>query len=139
MPDSLGGVDILVNPTKMHFTESVERIMARMRRGGKPTSLLKELGSLVREIRLNAGESIKAAAPRLEVDYTYLSKIENGLVNPSSDLLSRIAEHYGVQRDALYLAAGRLPPDIERIIQQHPQEVMVLLRNSFGPHDVSAE
>jgi transcriptional regulator with XRE-family HTH domain len=87
---------------------------------------------LLREIRLDSGESIKAAAPLLNVDYTYLSKIENDVVAPSADLLTRLAAHYGVDVDTLFLAAGRLPPDIEQVVKAHPAEVMKLLRQHFG-------
>jgi HTH-type transcriptional regulator, competence development regulator len=94
------------------------------------------LGSLIRQIRLNAGESLKSAAPKLDVDYSYLSKIENGISSPSTDLLTRFAAEFGTDPDALFLAAGRLPPDIESIVKRNPQSVMTLIRRHFKSDDI---
>lgn len=90
------------------------------------------LGSLLREIRLSSGEGIKTAAPRLDVDYSYISKIENGLANPSPDFLTRVAALYGVDPDTLFLAAGRLPPDVDEILRERTKEAIALLRSRLG-------
>lgn len=91
-----------------------------------------QLGVLLRDVRQRAGESLKSSAPDLGVTYTYLSKIENGVVSPSSELLSRIATRYELDSDLLYNAAGKLPPDVTRILRQHTREVVDLLRRHFG-------
>ncbi len=90
------------------------------------------LGLLLRKLRLQAGDGIKTAAPKLDVDYSYLSKIENGVANPSADFLSRVAACYGVDVDTLFLSASRLPPDVEGIIESQPRDVIALLRAHFG-------
>ena len=90
------------------------------------------LGLLLRQIRRAAGVGLKSAGPALGVDYSYLSKIENGLVSPSNKLLGRLADYYGADPDELFTTAGRLPPDAEKIVQEHPQEVTELLRKRFG-------
>jgi transcriptional regulator with XRE-family HTH domain len=96
----------------------------------------KTIGTLLRGIRVRAGEGIKTAAPLLNVDYSYLSKIENGVAVPSRSFLERVAEHYGVDVDTLCLAAGRLPPDVESLIEANPEEVIRLIRERF--RDASA-
>lgn len=103
--------------------------MTGKQRRGQPTTAI---GTLLRGIRVSAGEGIKTAAPFLDVDYSYLSKIENGVTVPSRSFLERVADHYGVNVDTLCLAAGRLPPDIEAIIESKPEEVIRLLRERFG-------
>ncbi len=64
--------------------------------------------------------------------YTYLSKIENGRVRPSSELISRLAHRYGIDPDTLFTAAGKLPPDIEQIVRERPREAVDLLRRHLG-------
>lgn len=86
------------------------------------------LGQLLRRARVEAGESLKSSGPQLGVSYTYLSKIENDVVAPSSDLLARLASRYSVDKDELFAAAGRLPPDIERLVRRHPKAAADLLR-----------
>ena len=74
---------------------------------------------------------IKSVAPDLGVDYSYLSKIENDVVSPSAELLTRFAQYYGAESDELYRVAGRLPPDVREILQQHFNDAVTLLRSRF--------
>lgn len=76
--------------------------------------------------------SLKSAGPELGVSYTYLSKIENGYVTPSVQVIQRLAAFYGVEADALYAAAGRVPPDVERIVLANLNEAASMLRKRFG-------
>ena len=89
---------------------------------------------MLREIRVSAGDGIKTAAPKLDVDYSYLSKLENGLSMPSANFLERFASQYAVSLDTLFLAAGRLPPDIVDLISKRPEAVIEVLRRKF-PND----
>lgn len=110
--------------------------MARAQRKAHPAP--KDLPTLLREIRKGAGESLKSAGPELGVTYGYLSKIENGFVAPSAELLARIAAYYGASQDELMLAAGRLPPDVTQILQKHPQKAIELLRKAFERDEPSS-
>lgn len=92
----------------------------------------RRLGPLLRRIREDAGISLKSAGPDLDVDYTYLSKIENGRVLPSADLLQRLAEYFGVDPDTLFGAANRLPPDVHRILVEHRAQAIEVLRSHFS-------
>lgn len=93
------------------------------------------LADLLREIRREAGVSIKDAGPDLGVSYTYLSKIENGVVTPSGELLRRMANYFKRDSDDLYRAAGRIPPDVVQILQEHGEEAFAALREQFGRGD----
>jgi transcriptional regulator with XRE-family HTH domain len=104
--------------------------MAKRKRVGD--KLQKDLPALLREVRQTAGVSLKEAGPELGVDYTYLSKLEHGVVSPSVDLLSRMVKYYDTDQDKIFLAAGRLPPDVDAIVERHRDEVIVLLRKHFA-------
>ncbi len=93
----------------------------------------RELSQLLREVRQASGQSIKTAGPELGVNYSYLSKIENGKVVPSADLLKRMAALYQADADELFAAAGRLPLDVEKILSTHRGEAVRILREAFGP------
>lgn len=90
------------------------------------------LGTLLRRLRQEAGVGIKSAGPELGVDYSYLSKIENGVVSPSAELLEKLAEYYEADSDSLFRAAGRIPPDVRQILDQHFDEAIAELRRRFG-------
>jgi HTH-type transcriptional regulator, competence development regulator len=90
------------------------------------------LGAILRNARQEVGVGLKTAAPRLGVDYTYLSKIENGVVTPSAELLSRMAKYYNADSDSLFTAADRLPPDVEEILRSNKEDVIDILRKRFG-------
>ena len=66
-------------------------------------------GSQVRARRLRAGYTQRALAPKAEIDFTYLSKVENGEADPSADLVRRLADLLGADRDDFLALAGRLP------------------------------
>jgi len=97
----------------------------------KPRETGQRLGPLIRDRRCASGLGLKRAAPHLGVTYTYLSKIENGLVTPSDELLQRMAAYYG-DSDALFAAASRLPPDVQAILRENQQEAVQVLRKRFG-------
>lgn len=75
---------------------------------------------------------IKSLAPELRVNYTYLSKLENETINPSEDLIVRVADYFGFDRDALLLSAGKIPEDILEILREHPDDAIAVLRKQFG-------
>ncbi len=58
-------------------------------------------GKKIRELRKVKNLSLRALAEAVGVSFTYISKIENNLVSPSSGLLSRIAARYGLDPAAL--------------------------------------
>lgn len=94
-----------------------------------PTAPVVTLGLLLREARLRAALSLKQAAPPVDVSYTHLSKIENGVTMPSVELLGRLLDLYQVsERDDFYTAAGTLPPDVQRVLTARPTAAYAALR-----------
>lgn len=92
----------------------------------------KQLGHLLRESRKKAGKSLKQAGEDVGVSYTYISKLENGIVRPSSEMLERLSEYYDADRDELYIAANKVPSDIDHILASHASAAFALLRKHLG-------
>jgi transcriptional regulator with XRE-family HTH domain len=90
----------------------------------KPT-----FGQVLRQLRQERDLGIKRIAPALNVNYTYLSKIENDKATPSDELIERIAGYFGCDRDTLYLAADKVPQDALDAIKRYPRESLEYLRN----------
>jgi HTH-type transcriptional regulator, competence development regulator len=91
-----------------------------------------EFGRILRELRTGAGIGIKRLAPELRVDYTYLSKLENNEINPSAELVDRVAEYFNYDRDSLLLSAGKVPQEILDILRENPDDALKFLRERFG-------
>ncbi|SRR6266851_9890893 len=89
------------------------------------------LGKTLKKLRAQQGLGIKTLAPRLGVDHTYLSKLENDLARPSADLVQRIARYFRYDAEELLLLTGRVPPDVQRILQRNPREAIEFLRKRF--------
>lgn len=89
------------------------------------------LGGTLRALRLKKGLGIKGLARDLSLSHSYISHIERGKTKPSESLVRRIAAYFGVDEENLLLASGRLPKDVERILYDHPEEAVRLLRESF--------
>ena len=66
-----------------------------------------DFGQILRQLRARTGIGIKRLAPQLDVSYTYLSKLENNEINPSAELVGRVAEYFKYDRDSLLLSAGK--------------------------------
>ena len=94
--------------------------------------IMEEFGTVLRELRNNSGLGIKRLAPELGVTYSYLSKLENNQIRPSGELVARIARYFSYDTDRLLLAADKVPPEILRILQEHPEEAVEYLRARFG-------
>lgn len=94
--------------------------------------LLMEFGQLLRQLRTKTGIGIKRLAPELRVSYTYLSKLENNEINPSAELVDRVAKYFDYNRDALLLSAGKIPQEILEILRENPDDALKFLRERFG-------
>ena len=94
-----------------------------------------DFGKVLRRLRRDKGISIKQLASDLDVNYTYISKIENSHVTPSSTIVNKISSYFNYSSDELLLISGKLPKDIEDILRNNPEEAVRLLRSKFaGKH-----
>lgn len=87
---------------------------------------------IIRKLRKNKGVGIKQAAPDLGLNYTYLSKLENNKSNPSMEVIKKIAKYYNYDEDELFLSAGKIPEDVQEIINNNASAAVQILRKEFG-------
>jgi transcriptional regulator with XRE-family HTH domain len=67
-----------------------------------------DIGEFIRDLRHNAGVSLRQLADRAGVSNPYLSQIERGLRKPSAEVLQQIASALRVSTPLMYLRAGLL-------------------------------
>ena len=70
---------------------------------------MNEIGSVLRSLR--GAMSLREVEKLTSVSRSYISRVENGLRNPSADVLLKLADCYGVDPLFLYKAAGLLPAE----------------------------
>ena len=89
----------------------------------------------LRELRKAARLSQRALAEKVGVDFTYLSKIENGRVEPTSEsVLQRIAKELAGElgmdeielADELITLAGKIPSDLAETLSRNPEVIRFL-------------
>ena len=70
----------------------------------------KEFGARLRQWRIQAGLSLRELAARVGVNFTSLSKIENGTARPpSEDVIHRLATVLSADEEYLLTLSGRIP------------------------------
>jgi len=95
----------------------------------------RKFAGVLKNLRKQSGIGIKRLAPHLGVSYSYLSKLEHGITIPSEKLVYKTAEYFSCDPDSLLLAAGKVPPDVLRILQEHPEDALAFLKQRFGGAD----
>jgi transcriptional regulator with XRE-family HTH domain len=93
---------------------------------------VKSFGDTVRHLREKKGYSIKNLAGPLDVNYTYLSKIENNKSIPSEEFIEKIAHIFNCDPEELKARAGKIPEDIKKILRENPRNAIDYLRRQFG-------
>lgn len=89
-------------------------------------------GEILRKMRYSKGVGIKKLAEELDVNYTYLSKIENDKAVPSKKIIARVSKYFDYNEDELMLSAERIPDDIKKILRENPKEALDYLREQFA-------
>ena len=88
----------------------------------------KEFGAKIRELRRQARMTQKELAEKVDIDFTYLSKIETGVMPPPSEkVILRLAEVLNTDKDELMTLAGRVPPDVAQLLSN--PEALQLVRS----------
>jgi adenine-specific DNA methylase/DNA-binding XRE family transcriptional regulator len=86
------------------------------------------LGEYLRKIRKRKGISLKSLAKKLNVNFAYLSRVENEKVPPSDTLIKKLAKILSWDLDELTLLAGRVPSAWLDRIEEKPPEATERLR-----------
>lgn len=95
---------------------------------------INSFASKLNHLRKNKRIGIRTLASKLGVSYTYISHIEAGRVIPSEKLIKKIARFFKVNAEELLVRSGKLPRDVKKIIYEHPEEAIFLLRESFASY-----
>lgn len=77
------------------------------------------LGTKLKQLRREANLSLRELAAKVEMDFTYLSKIENDKTDnrpPSEEKIKALARAFGVKDDELLALANRFPDDMKEKI-----------------------
>lgn len=90
---------------------------------GKQGERQVRFGERLRELRKAKNLSQRALAEKIDIDFTYLSKIESERLDfaqyPSEPLIRKLAEALKADVDELLLLAKKIPPDIrDRVIER---------------------
>lgn len=93
-----------------------------------------DFGDFVRERReslreKDKGFSLRKVAERIEVQPSYLSKVERGdVAPPSEEKILRLAKELEVDGDILLAMAGKVSTDLKEAIRKRPQLFGELIR-----------
>jgi len=78
-------------------------------------------GIRLRQLRLERKINQRLLAAQVGVDFTYLSKIENGrMPPPSEDVIVKLAEALQTDADELLRLAQKVPHGIQSVINRSP-------------------
>jgi HTH-type transcriptional regulator, competence development regulator len=78
---------------------------------------LRAFGERLRDLRRAKGLTLRQLADATEVDFTYLSKLENGRVSysPSADMVRKLAQALDADPLELLELANKLPPELDSV------------------------
>lgn len=99
-------------------------------------------GAILRSAREAKGLTLRSAGDRLGIDFTYLSKIENGHDRPGADLVRRMGALYGQSFEDLLIEAyiERIPTAILQRIKagasQQAREAVAALSHRLVQVDI---
>jgi transcriptional regulator with XRE-family HTH domain len=76
-----------------------------------------QFGKRVKELRLQKGLTLRELADKVGLNFTYLSKIENGKVGytPSAEKIRAIAEVLKADHIELLKLANKVPPELGQL------------------------
>lgn len=97
-----------------------------------------EIGTKLREIRKNRGMGIKPLGKKTGVNYAYLSRIESGHVQPSEEVIRKLAKALGHDEAELMLLTDRVPPVWRPIIRRASREATLLIGESIENYDAGS-
>jgi transcriptional regulator with XRE-family HTH domain len=89
-----------------------------------------DFGQLIRQARKDKSYSQRELAKMLELDFTYLSKLENNRADyaPKEEVIRSLARHLDLDAEELIFLAGRIPQQEEDLLKQHYKDMPALFR-----------
>lgn len=85
-------------------------------------------GSIIRELRIKQGLTLKKLSEIADVNYVFLSKLERGYEKPSEELVRRLAQKLDFKGDMNTLVArfGIIPLQVKKMILDAPDSIVDL-------------
>lgn len=85
-------------------------------------------GSIIRDLRIKQGLTLKKLSEIADVNYVFLSKLERGYEKPSEELVRRLAQKLDFKGDMNTLVArfGIIPLQVKKMILDAPDSVVDL-------------
>jgi HTH-type transcriptional regulator, competence development regulator len=89
-----------------------------------------DFGKLIRQARKVKNYSQRELAKILQIDFTYLSKLENNRADyaPKEDVIRGLARNLDLDEEELIYLAGRIPHQEEELLKQHYKSMPALFR-----------
>ena len=87
-------------------------------------------GKIIRQARKDKGYSQRALAKLLELDFTYLSKLENNRADypPKEEIIRALADSLELNPEELIFLAGRIPHNDEDLLKDNYKQMPMLFR-----------
>jgi len=87
-------------------------------------------GQAIRTARVSIGYSQRELAALVEVDFTYLSKLESDSTEypPKEYVIQQLAHYLGLNHEELMCLTGRLPERYQEFLKQNYQTMPALFR-----------
>ena len=83
--------------------------------------LATSFGAALRSMRQASGLTQRELASRADVDFSYISKLENDRIPPpAADTVVKLTEILGARPDTLLALAGKLPSEIHQAVGTSP-------------------
>lgn len=91
---------------------------------------MSDFGELLKGLRKQKKITQRQLADLVGIDFTYISKIENGTIEPpAEDKIIKIGEVFGEDPDELLIAAKKVPSHFRKVITEN-EHVPVFLRKA---------
>lgn len=95
----------------------------------------KTAGNKIRKLREEKGLSLREAGKLIDMDYSYLGRIENGFV-PSIKLLEKIAVFYNVELSFIVGNEIEIPDEIKPHIKKWYSFIEDSEERGYSPEDI---
>jgi len=92
--------------------------------------VVQSFGQLIRQARKDKGYSQRELAKLVELDFTYVSKLENNRAEypPKEAAICLLAHHLELDAEELIFLAGRIPERDEDLLKQNYKAMPALFR-----------
>jgi len=116
-------IELSVPNTLFVYMTTIRRTTTVSESSPDNSSARAEFGPMIRRARENSDLTLRELGSRVDISYSYLSRIENERLphRPSEDVVRRLARELGLNADVAMIRAGWVPQWLKDYIVQHPE------------------